>query len=64
MTDTLKSMSSLKNAAKKQHPKPETSEQAVITELVRAARARGEDITGPEGTAQVPDEDRAGNRPR
>lgn len=49
MTDTLKSMSSLKNAAKKQHPKPETSEQAAITELVRAARARGEDITGPEG---------------
>lgn len=47
MTDTLKPMSSLKNAAKKL--KPESSERAAITELVRAARARGEEITGPEG---------------
>lgn len=49
MTDTLKSMSSLKKAAKKQHPDPSSTERAAPTELVRAARARGEAITGPDG---------------
>src|SRR5690625_2860900 len=42
-------MSSLKNAAKKQHANPGPSERAAISEFVRAARARGEDITGPDG---------------
>lgn len=46
MTDTIKPISSLKNAAKKQYLKQELSERAAITELVRATRAQGEEITG------------------
>lgn len=49
MTDALKSMSSLKKAVKKKHPDPSSTERAALTELVRAARACGEDITGSDG---------------
>ena len=49
MSETLNSMTSLKQAAKKQQANPLGSEHSAITELVRAARARGEDLTGPDG---------------
>jgi len=42
-------MSSLENAAKKASLTPEEQERAAVRELVRAARARGEDLTGPDG---------------
>jgi putative transposase len=49
MTETVAGMSSLENAAKKMSLTPEEQERAAVRELVRAARARGEDLTGPDG---------------
>lgn len=49
MTDIVKPMSSLKNAAKKHHSQFQQSERGAVTELVRAARAREEGLTGPDG---------------
>ena len=49
MTETVAGMSSLENAAKKTSLTPEEQERAAVRELVRAARARGEDLTGPDG---------------
>ena len=49
MTETVAGMSSLENAAKKASLTPEEQERAAVRELVRAARARGEDLTGPDG---------------
>jgi putative transposase len=48
MTDTVAGMGSLENAAKKSLT-PQEQEHAAVRELVRAARARGEDLTGPDG---------------
>jgi putative transposase len=48
MTETVAGMSSLEKAAKKSQT-PQEQERAAVQELVRAARARGEDLTGPDG---------------
>jgi putative transposase len=48
MTETLKGMSSMPKEAKKT-AEPGEVERAAVRELVKAARARGEDLTGPEG---------------
>src|SRR3954453_22743039 len=48
MTETLAGMGSLKKAAEKTVP-PAEAERAAVRELVKAARSRGEDLTGPDG---------------
>lgn len=48
MTENLAGMSSLKKTVKKSQT-PAEVEQAAVRELVKAARARGEDLTGPDG---------------
>lgn len=48
MTDTLVGVSPLRKAGKKTLT-PEEAERAAVRELVKAARARGEDLTGPDG---------------
>src|SRR5690348_576860 len=48
MTETLVGVSPAKKAAGKSIP-PGEAERAAVRELVRAARARGESITGPDG---------------
>ena len=48
MTEMISSMSSMPKEAKKTIS-PSKSEQAAVRELVKAARARGEDLTGPDG---------------
>src|SRR6476646_11546344 len=48
MTDTLVGVSPLERAAKKTLT-PEEAERAAVRELVKAARARGDDLTGPDG---------------
>ena len=48
MTETLKGMSSMPKQAVKA-ARPGEAERAAVRELVKAARARGEDLTGPEG---------------
>ena len=47
MTDTLVGVSPLRKAGKKTLT-PEEAERAAVRELVKAARARGEDLTGPD----------------
>ncbi|NYF97701.1 transposase-like protein [Janibacter cremeus] len=47
MTENLAGMSSLKKTVQKSQTAQ--AEQAAVRELVKAARARGEDLTGPEG---------------
>jgi putative transposase len=42
-------MGSLENAAKKAVPATAEVERTAVRELVKAARARGEDLTGPDG---------------
>jgi putative transposase len=59
MTKTLAGMCSLKTAATKATT-PAEAEAAAVRELVKAARARGEELTGPDGllkliTKQVPE---------
>ncbi len=50
MTETITSVSSMPKDAKKRSSSTATpSEKAAIAQLVKAARERGEDITGPEG---------------
>ena len=49
MTDTLVGVSPLENKAAKKRNAPGEAERAAVRELVKAARARGEDLTGPEG---------------
>jgi putative transposase len=52
MTETLAGMSPLENvaqAAKKERVTPAEAERSAVRELVKAARARGEDLTGPHG---------------
>lgn len=48
MTEKLQGMSSMPKTAVKSL-KPGEAERAAVRELVKAARARGEDLTGPEG---------------
>jgi hypothetical protein len=48
MTETVADMGSLEKTIKKA-ASPADAERAVIRELVIAARARGEDLTGPDG---------------
>ena len=48
MTEKITSMSSMPKEAKKTTSRSET-ERTAVRELVRAARARGEDLTGPDG---------------
>ena len=51
MTETLSGVSSMPKEAKKKRSSSMATveERAAIAQLVRAARARGEDLTGPEG---------------
>ena len=48
MTEKITSVSSMPKEAKKTTSRSE-AEQAAVRELVKAARARGEDLTGPDG---------------
>ncbi len=48
MTETIKGMTSMPKEAKKAAG-PGAAERAAVRELVKAARARGEDLTGPDG---------------
>ena len=48
MTEKITSVSSMPKKVKKTTSRSE-AEQAAVRELVKAARARGEDLTGPDG---------------
>ncbi|OLT24924.1 MULTISPECIES: hypothetical protein [Serinicoccus] len=48
MTEKITSVSSMTKKVKKMASRSE-AEQAAVRELVKAARARGEDLTGPDG---------------
>ena len=50
MTETLVGVNLAKKAA--EHP-PGEAERAAVRELVKAARARGESITGPDGLKTI-----------
>ena len=52
MTETLVGVSPLEKASKKAVT-PAEVERAAVRELVRAARARGDDLTGPEGLLKM-----------
>lgn len=52
MTETLTGMTSMPKEAKKTVV-PGGVERAAVRQLVRAARARGEDLTGPEGLLKM-----------
>jgi transposase-like protein len=52
MTEKIARMSSLKKSVKKAQL-PAEAEQAAARELVKAARAWGEDLTGPDGLLKV-----------
>ncbi len=52
MTETLNGMSSMPKDAMKS-AKPGAAERAAVRELVKAARARGEALTGPEGLLKM-----------
>ena len=49
MTETLVGMGTLEKEAAKKTASPGEAQRAVVRELVKAARARGEDLTGPDG---------------
>jgi putative transposase len=49
VAETIPSMSSMKDPKKERSSRVSAVERAAVQELVRAARGRGEDITGPEG---------------
>lgn len=48
MTEKLEGMTSMPKDAKKSAT-PDEAERAAVRQLVRAARGRGEDLTGPDG---------------
>ena len=52
MTETLKGMGSMPKDVKKT-AKPGEAERAAVRELVKAARARGDDLTGPDGLLKM-----------
>ena len=49
MTDTLVGVSPLEKKAAKKTSSPDEAQRAAVRELVKAARARGEALTGPDG---------------
>jgi len=49
MTDTLVGVSPLEKKAAEKTASPDEAQRAAVRELVKAARARGEDLTGPDG---------------
>lgn len=49
MTETLTDMGSSMKTAAQEFKDPLSADQATIAQLVKAARARGEDLTGPNG---------------
>jgi putative transposase len=49
MTETLVGVSPLEKKAAKKTASPDEAERAAVRELVKAARARGEALTGPDG---------------
>jgi putative transposase len=49
MTDTLVGVSPLERKAAKKTSSPDEAQRAAVRELVKAARARGEALTGPDG---------------
>ena len=49
MTDTLVGVSPLEKKAAKKTASPDEAQRAAVRELVKAARARGEALTGPDG---------------
>ena len=49
LTETLPGVSPCEKPSRKTITGVEQAERAAVRELVRAARARGEDLTGPEG---------------
>ena len=54
MTETLPSVSSMPKEAKKtRRVSRSETERAAVRELVKAARARGEDLTGPDGLLKI-----------
>lgn len=54
MTETLPSVSSMPNETKKtRRVSRSETERAAVRELVKAARGRGEDLTGPNGLLKV-----------
>jgi hypothetical protein len=61
MTEKLAGMSSLTKTTQKSRPAAEM-EQATIQQLVKAARERGDDLTGPGRAAEAADEDGVGDR--
>ncbi len=52
MTETLKGMSSMSKETTKTLEAGE-AERTAVRELVKAARARGEDLTGPDGLLKL-----------
>ncbi len=52
MTETLTGMGSMPKDAKKT-TRPGEAERAAVRELVKAARARGDDLTGPDGLLKM-----------
>jgi putative transposase len=49
VAETISSVSSMKDPKKERSSRVSAAERAAVQELVRAARGRGEDITGPDG---------------
>jgi hypothetical protein len=49
MTETLADVGSSMKSAGQKFTDPASADQAMIAQLVKAARARGEDLTGPDG---------------
>jgi hypothetical protein len=49
VAETISSVSSMKDPKKERSSRVSAAERAAVQELVRAARVRGEDITGPDG---------------
>lgn len=62
MTEKITSMSSMPKEVKKTTSRSET-EQAAVRELVKAARARGEDLTSPDGLLKVDHRHRPADSP-
>ena len=52
MTEKMKGMTSMPKDAKK-NTKPDDAERAAVRQLVKAARGRGEDLTGPDGLLKM-----------
>ena len=64
MTEALAGMGLLEKKAAKKTASPGDVERAAVCELVKAARARGEDLTGPRRVVEDDHRYRAGVRAR